>query len=652
MRLAFVFLLGLLVTTSSALERPPLGNLPTYKNEVVASQGVVATNHPLASAAGQMMLAKGGNAVDAIVAAYFALSVVEPEMSSPFGSGFVNLYTADGRSITLDNYAAAPGEATPDMFALVHPEDERAQAETNHEVVGGGNETGFRSIGIPGNLKAWLWLLRNHGSGSIRLRDVLAPALDYARNGARLSPAVADRIRESRERCGPYAGWSEQFLPKGELPEGGSLFSRPAYARTLEALAGADSGAAPAGMEAELEAAGERFYRGDIARNVVRYVRDNGGILSLDDLAWYWGGGLSDLSDEQGLRLRAPVRGTYRGYEVLAMPPTSSGGTHIVQILNILEGFDLRSSGFGTPETLHLMTEAMKIAWADRDAYMGDPDYARRDPSYRYAPPPVERIIDKGYASERRKEIDPGRAGTYGPGDLGDGTEPTSGARGFDESWNTTHATAMDAQGNVVSMTQTLNHLFGSCVALPGDEPGSGLLLNNTMALFDPDPRPGFERANAIAPRKRMMSSMSPTIVLKDGRPHFALGTPGGTRIYAAVLQGIVNVIDHGMSIQQAVEAPRIWSMMYGDLEAEEGFPGDVTEALGALGHPIERVRTVAGGMNGVLRDPETGLLHGGACWRRDGSAAGWSGGDALPPSSKFPPSWEARGVEPGQRTP
>jgi gamma-glutamyltranspeptidase/glutathione hydrolase len=585
-----------------------------------------------------MMLAKGGNAVDAVVAAYFALSVVEPQMSSPFGSGFVNLYTADGRSIVLDNSAAAPGDSTPAMYDLLHPEDERLQAETDHEVVGHANDTGFRSIGIPGNLKAWLWLLRNHGSGTLRLRDILAPAIDFARNGVRVSQGVADDIRDSLERCKPFAGWSEQFLPEGRAPEVGSWLSRPSYARTLEALASAGTGS----EIPEIEAAGARFYRGDIARNVVRHVRENGGILSMDDLAWYWGGGLSDLSERQGLRLRTAVRGTYRGYHVLAIPPTSSGGTHIVEILNILEGFDLRSSGFGTTRTLHLMTEAMKIAWADRDLYMGDPEYAYRDPSYRYAPPPVERIIDKSYAAERRKQIDPARAGTYAPGQFGE-IPPSIGRGGFEESRNTTNATAMDSEGNVITMTQTLNHLFGSCVAVPGDEPGGGLLLNNNMALFDPDPRPGYERANAIAPRKRMLSSMSPTIVLREGKPYFALGTPGGTRIYATVLQGIVNVIDHGMGIQQSVESPRIWTRMFGDAEVEEGFPEEITAALKELGHGVKRVRAVAGGMNGVLRDPETGLLHGGACWRADGSVAGWSGGDALPTSSKFPPEWEGR---------
>ncbi|MGE0360929.1 MAG: gamma-glutamyltransferase, partial [Vicinamibacterales bacterium] len=176
-----------------------------------------------------------------------------------------------------------------------------------------------------------------------------------------------------------------------------------------------------------------------------------------------------------------------------------------------------------------------------------------------------------------------------------------------------------------------------------GRGPGSGMLLDNTMALFDPDPRPGYERANAVAPRKRPLSSMSPTILLKDGKPFVGIGTPGGTRIYSAVLQGILNVVDHGMTIQQAVEAPRLWTMMFGALNVEEGFPDSSVAELERLGHKVERVRTVAGGMNGVLRDPITGLLHGGACWRGDGSVAGWSGGDALPPTFKFPPAWRQK---------
>lgn len=624
------------VVEQTESDRP--ADLPTFKQSVVASRGVVATNHPLASSAGQLILAKGGNAVDAMVAAYFALSVVEPAMSSPFGSGFINLFTAAGEVITLDNYTVAPGEATPDMYQLEHPDDEKAQAEAGHVTVDEENRTGFNAIGVPGNLKAWLWAVKNHGSGRLSLRELMAPAIDYARNGVRLSPAVALDITRSEGRCRAFPGWAEQFLSDEAAPEAGVLQRRSAYASTLVALAHAAPEGASIGEQ--LEAAGQRFYKGDIARNIVRYVRDNGGILSMGDLAWYYGDSIDDLSEGQGLRLRIPIRGIYRDFEIIAMPPTSSGGTHIVEILNILEGFNLAASGFGTAKTIHLMTEAMKIAWADRDAYMGDPDYAYRDPSYSYPPPPVEELIDKAYAASRRTEIDPARAGSYEPGRF-EALPAVALGQPLFESVNTTHATAMDDQGNVISMTQTLNHRFGSCVALPGELPGSGMVLNNTMALFDPDPRPGYERANAVASRKRQLSSMSPTIVLKDGRPYFALGTPGGTRIYATVLQGILNVIDHGMSIQQAVEAPRIWTMMYGALNVEEGVPASVTEELERMGHTIERVRTVAGGMNGVLRDPETGLLYGGACWRREGSVAGWSGGHALPPSSSYPPNWK-----------
>ena len=662
-----VTLVGLVSLTASAQQYPAtekFKNLQTFKDEVVAARGVVATNHPLASAAGQMMLAKGGNAIDAIIAAYFALSVVEPAMVSPFGSGFITLYTEDGEAITLDNYTVAPAAATPTMYELVHLGDEQAQAEAGHTVVGQENTRGVKSIGVAGNLKAWLWALKYHGSRRLDLQQIMAPAIDYAKNGHRLSPAVArtinrfaasisltsiensvvlsDRGEALRSRGEPqYEGWAEQFAPGGEPLQAGAWIKRSGYAVTLEAIANA----APAGasFDKQLDAAGRRFYAGDIAEYVASYVRSQGGILSMSDLVWYWGEGLDDMSEDQGLRLRTPIRGNYRGYEVIAMPPTSSGGTHIVEILNILEGYDIGALGFGNPKTLHLMTEAMKIAWADRDAYMGDPDYAHRDPSYDYAAPPVERLIDKAYASNRRAEIDENAANRYAPGQF-EGI-PSVASLGLPtyESANTTHATAMDSNGNVVSMTQTLNHGFGSGVAVPGMKPGSGMLLNNTMALFDPDPRPGYERANAVASRKRQLSSMSPTIILKDGKPYFAIGTPGGTRIYAAVLQGIMNVIDHGMTIQQAVEAPRIWTMMYGDLNIEEGIPQGVGEALEAMGHSVRRVRTVAGGMNGVLMDPATGLIHGGACWRADGSAAGWSGGDALPPDKKYPPSWESR---------
>lgn len=615
-------------------------DLRTFKEEVLGARGVVASNHPLAAAAGQLMMAKGGNAVDAIVATFFALSVVKPEMVSPFSSGFITLYTHDGKAVTVDNYTVAPQRATPDMYTLVHPDDEKRQAEGGHTTVGDENTTGFKSIGVPGGLKAWLWLLKHHGSGKLPLREIMQPSLDYATRGVEMTANVANAIARGQERMGRFEGWTAELKPGGRLPAAHERFARPAFAVTLAALADAAPPTAP--FAEQLEAAAARFYTGDIAKNVVAYVQKNGGLLTLEDMAWYYGKGLDDLSPDQGLRVRDPVRGTYRGYDIVTVPPTSSGGTQIVETLNILEGFDLKALGFANPRTLHLMAEAMKIAWADRDAYMGDPDYAGKDPSFDYELPPVARLIDKSYAESRRKEIDPEKAGTYKAGSFGTLMTAALGQPSY-ESHNTTHATAMDRAGTVVSMTQTLNGLFGSGVVLPGRVPGSGMLLNNTMALMDPDPRPGYERGNAIAPRKRMLSTMSPTIVLKDGKPFMALGTPGGTFISAAVLQGILNVLDHGMSIQQAVEAPRIWSMMYGNLRIEEGVPTEVADTLASMGHSIQRVRTVAGGMNGVLLDPHTHLIHGGACWREDGSAAGWSGGDALPQSASFPSSWDRR---------
>jgi gamma-glutamyltranspeptidase/glutathione hydrolase len=300
------------------------------------------------------------------------------------------------------------------------------------------------------------------------------------------------------------------------------------------------------------------------------------------------------------------------------------------------------------------MAEAMKIYWADRDRYMGDPDYATLDPSCYYPPPPVEEMISKEYAAERRSEIHPRRAGTYEPGEFNnsaslDHTPPElllafnskSTPYSSEEPKNTTHVTAIDIEGNVITMTQTLMSGFGSCVALPGSDPGGGMMLNNTMLLFDPDPRCTYERANGIAPNKRMLSSMSPTLVLKDEKPFMALGTPGGTRIFSTVMQGIINVIDHAMNIQQAVEAPRIWTMMYGDLNVEHGYPDEVVAELEKMGHSIRRTRTVAGNMNGIVVDLETGLIHGGACWRRDGTAAGWSGGEALSSELNYPPCWD-----------
>jgi gamma-glutamyltranspeptidase/glutathione hydrolase len=293
---------------------------------------------------------------------------------------------------------------------------------------------------------------------------------------------------------------------------------------------------------------------------------------------------------------------TYRGYELTLPSPPCSGGVHIAQILRILEGIDVASLGFGTADGIHLLAEGFKIAFADRAAHVGDP--AATDI-------PVAWLISDGYAAQRRTGIDMERA-----------TSPDPGVPLSPESASTTHVTAADGEGNIASFTQTLNDLFGCKVTVPG----TGILLNNNMALFDP--HPGYP--NSVAPGRRMLSSMSPTIVVKDGRPFMALGTPGGVRIFPSVLQAIINVIDHRMTLQEAVEAPRVWTQGQ-ELEVETAVPEPVRRVLAARGHDLREVTAVAGGMNGVMFDQDGGMMIGAACWRSDGAPVALSGGPARP---------------------
>jgi gamma-glutamyltranspeptidase/glutathione hydrolase len=546
--------------------REPAG-LPfnTIKHEAVGSRAVVTSNHPLASAAGLETLARGGNAVDAAIATAAALTVVEPMMVGIFGGGMILLRDGvSGEITTIDNYPVAPAAARPDLFIPVDGPD-------SLEVVGRENEVGYRSVGVPGALPAWAELISRRGR--LSFAEVLAPAIRYAAEGFVVSPYLASCVATAAADLARFPASAEIFLPGGEPPRPGQRLVCSDYARTLAILA-QDGPAALA--------------EGAIGATVAADMAHNGGLITQEDLAAY------------RFVHRAPVRGTYRGYEIVSVGPTSSGGTHIIQVLNILEGFDLLRSGFGNVATVHLIAEALKIAFADRALYMGDPAFVDV---------PVQWLTDKEYARQRRAQIDPTRAGCYEAG-----RRPPAER----DSANTTHLTVMDAEGNVVAMTQTLQMLFGSKVTVPG----TGILLNNHMSLFDPHPG----RPNSIAARKRMLSSMSPTIVLKDGKPRFALGTPGGLRIFPAVLQAIVNVLDHGMTLQEAVEAPRVWARGSA-LEIEEAFPEQIRATLAALGHEIAVVPRVAGGMNGVMCDPDTGLLHGAACWRADGTPVALSGG-------------------------
>ena len=537
----------------------------TDKRAVTASRGMVVTNHPLASAAGAEMLAGGGNAVDAAVASLFALTVVEPMMVGIFGAGHAQLFLAGGVHTVIDGYTTAPAAARPDMYRPVSDTwPDYMEAE------GRENSIGPRSAGVPGTLTAWCEMLRRFGT--LDLPTAMAPAIRHAASGFRVTGYLSECIAESAADLARFPDSARVFLPAGTPLAKGDQLVQPDYAATLRTIAAEGSAA---------------LYGGAVGRQVVEHMRREGGLITLDDLVRY-------RTVE-----RDPVRGSYRGHEVAGAAPPTGGGIHLIQMLNVLEGYDVRGLGFGTVDALHLLAEAMKIAFADRAVATGDPAFVDV---------PVDRLVSKPHAAARRAGIDMAKAAAYTAG-IGP------------DSPHTTHVTVADADGNVVAATQTINSLFGSKAMAPG----TGMLLNNTMALFDPHPG----HTLSVAPGKRMTSSMAPTLVLREGRPVVALGLPGGVRIFTSVLQAIVNLVDHGMSLQEAVEAPRIWTQGQ-DLEVEAGVAEAVRAGLAARGHHVVPVAHVAGGM-GAIAFADDGTLTGASCWRADGTPIGIGGGYARP---------------------
>jgi gamma-glutamyltranspeptidase / glutathione hydrolase len=537
----------------------------TEKRPAQAARGMVVTNHPLASAAGVEMLAAGGNAVDAAVAALFTLTVVEPMMVGIFGAGHAQLRLAGGRHTVLDGYTTAPAAASPTLY--------RPLSDTwpdYMEAVGRENSVGPRAVGVPGTLAAWCEMLTRFGA--LDLDAVTAPAIRHAQHGFRVTGYLAECLAEASADLARCPASARVFLPGGSPLKRGELLVQADYADTLRGIV---AGGPPV------------LYGGALGARVAEYMARQGGLVTLADLQRY-------RTIE-----RTPVRGIYRGLEVAGCPPPTGGGIHLIQILNILEGFDVAALGFGTVDGIHLLAEALKIAFADRTAATGDPAFVDV---------PVARLVAKDYADARRAGIDMAKAAAPVAG-------VTVGGR------YTTHVTVADGDGNVVAATQTINSLFGARVMAPG----TGMLLNNTMALFDPHPG----HVLSIAPGKRMTSSMAPTLVLRDGRPLLALGLPGGVRIFASVLQAIVNVVDHGMSLQEAVEAPRVWTQGQ-ELEVEAAVGADVRAGLAARGHQVVPVAHVAGGMGAVAFEPD-GMLTGASCWRADGSPVGLGGGYARP---------------------
>ncbi len=538
----------------------------TEKSAAIGTRGVVTANHPLGAAAGLEMLAMGGNAVDAAIATLFALNVVEPMMVGLFGAGWTNIRLADGTAIILDNYSTAPQAATPDLYRPLSD-----QWPSYMETEGRENSVGYRAVGVPGTLKAWSEAVAQWGK--LDLETVMQPAIRYARRGFRASGYLCELIHNTAADLALFPATAAIFLPNGQPPRPGDLIVQAALADTLQAIA---------------QQGPDLLYHGALGQTIVDDMQRHGGILTMADLRAY-----------ATLR-REPLTADYRGYAVTVPAPPCAGGVHLLQILRILEGYDVAALGYGTADAIHLLAECFKIAFADRAVYLGDPAQVTA---------PIDWLISPAYAAERRAAIDMQQAGS-----------PSSGILPSSESSNTTHVTAADGEGNIACMTQTINAAFGSKVMVAG----TGILLNNTMALFDPHPG----QPNSVASGRRMTSSMCPTIITHAGQPFLALGTPGGVRIFPSVLQAIINVIDHGMSLQEAVEAPRIWTQGQ-ELEVETGVPQTVRSALTARGHNIAEVNTVAGGMNGIHFDGEQGSMVGAACWRADGTPMALAGGAA-----------------------
>ncbi|MGO4129693.1 gamma-glutamyltransferase [Inquilinus sp. YAF38] len=541
---------------------PRVTDFACEKRPATGSRGMVVTNHPLASAAGSEMLLAGGNAVDAAVAALFTLTVVEPMMVGVLGGGVAHLRLADGRHLVLDGLSTAPGRGSAIMYQPLSEEIGKARDVRDRE-----NQVGPKAVAVPGALAGWCEALARFGT--LPLADVLAPAIRLAGRGFIASPYLSDCITDCAADLARDPGLSALFLPGGQPLRPGDRLVQGDYAASLRLIA---------------ERGPAALYDGPLGAALTSFMASHGGLIDQPDLA--------------GFRVieRAPVRGTYRGFEILGPPPPSSSGVHIVQMLNILEGYDIGGLGFGSADAVHLLAEALKIAFADRAVATADPAFVDV---------PVDRLIAKSYAEERRSRIDLLRTQAW-----------TAGLAGG-ESANTTHVTVADAAGNVVATTQTINGLFGACTQIPG----TGMLTNNYMYNFDPHPG----RALSIAPGKRVFTSMAPMMALRDGKLAFALGLPGGLRIFPSALQAIVNLIDHGMTLQEAVEAPRVWTEG-GVLELEQAFPESVAEDLAARGHSIVRMPRIAGGMNAISFAPD-GTLTGAACWRADGTPVAISGG-------------------------
>jgi len=532
----------------------------------VGRNGLVVAANPLAAEAGLEMLKSGGNAVDAVVATAFALNAAEPFASGIGGGGFMVIYLARAQKATVINYREkAPQGASPTMFS-----DKGEEEGMWREATG-------LAVAVPGALAGWDLALRKYGT--VSLAKAAARAVEIADKGYAVSQTFSSINKDEYERLALNLGEGSCYLNGGLPYEPGDIFRNPDLARTFQLITAKGI---------------DEFYRGDIARRIVAAVQAKGGIMTLEDLAAY-----------KAEEVR-PLRGTYKNYTLVTAPPPASGGLHLIQLLNIVENWLVKDWGHNSPRTIHHLSEALRFIFADRERYLGDPEFVSV---------PVNRLLSKEYAAAIASRILPDRPlDSYPYGKF----EETTTKQG-----NTTHLCVVDREGNIVSLTQSINDFFGTGI-VPED---TGFLLNNQMADFSSD----LGSANAPAPAHRPVSSMSPLIIFKDGRPLLVLGSPGGTRIFSSLAQIILNVTEFGLSLDEAIEAPRFFSYSAAGkprpISVESRLSEATIQELQKIGHEV-RVREAYdkyfGGAQGIMVFPRKRIMFGGADSRRDGWGAGY----------------------------
>ncbi len=549
----------------------------SWREPVRGRHAMVASQSKLASEIGIDIIKRGGNAVDAAVAVAVALAVAYPEAGNLGGGGFMLIRFKDGRTTALDYREIVPAKATRAVF--IYKDGEPIKGE-------GSSTVGYRAAGVPGTLAGLDLAFKKYGSKKLSWWQIVEPARRLAQDGFVLSNRLTNLFKSFKDNLSKYDDSKKIFLNGGNFFKEGDVLKQPELAQTL----------------GRIQKNGAReFYEGETGRLIAADMKAHNGLITLDDLKNYQP------------KERAPLRGTYRGYQIISMPPPSSGGIVMLQTLNMLESYDLRKMGWASAEKYHVLAEGMRRAFADRAEYMGDPDFTSV---------PVAALIDKKYAEKRRTTIDLARASKSSDiraGELSGGKEPTE----------TTHFTIVDAEGNVVTNTYTINDLYGSAVTAKG----TGVLLNDEMDDFAARPgKPNMfgliqgER-NAVEPRKRPLSSMTPTIVLRrDGSLWFALGARGGPRIISAVLQTVINVIDYDMNIQQAIDAPRIHHQWLPDEMIIEpfGMSSDTRRLLENLGHNFPEKPSYVASATGIMIEEKTGVRLGAVDSRSDGEAVGY----------------------------